>query len=208
MHRPTFWRTSGRLERASDLAASLATHRTRLKVPRKHGLLLGSVFMYYDCCVLCVVLGVGVFYIPMTEGYFLDVDSELWWATLYFCQFAYALASFPFLAFEVPIVGELLHGAKKTAYDASGMLCPKLNTSQMKAKMKLEEEDEETRTGGVRQLADAALQTTATTAASIIQGGVRMRRPSFSLFAGRRQGREKAQPQEGDPTKVQSRVHA
>ena len=46
-------------------------------------------------------LGVGVFYLPLRHGYFLDADSDLWWATLYFCQFAYALASFPYLAFEV-----------------------------------------------------------------------------------------------------------
>ena len=69
------------------------------------------------------------------------------------------------------------------------MLCPKLSTSQMKAKIKVEEEDEETRAASVSQLAAAALQNTATVAASLIQRRVRVRAPGLGLF-GRQRGRE------------------
>ena len=52
-------------------------------------------------------------------------------------------AAFPFLLFEVPIVGTALHGAEKTGYDRSGTLAPRLSPALLKMKIEAEKKHEE-----------------------------------------------------------------
>ena len=124
----------------ADLDVQLAKHREQHHVQKRHGHLL-CYMMLYDLVVLVLVLGGITIYIPWRHGYFLDASSEMWWATLYFAEFVYALAAFPFFLFSFPVIGPLLHGAQRTAYDQSGMLCPALSSSLIKAKIKAESED-------------------------------------------------------------------
>ena len=61
---------------------------------------------------------------------------------LFFAVFSYSLASFPFVLFEVPILGQALHGAEKTGYDQSGALAPKLSSGLLKMKIAADRERE------------------------------------------------------------------
>ena len=124
----------------ADLDEQLTKHREQHNVQTQHGHLL-CYAMLYDLLVLVLVLNGITLYIPWKHGYLLDGESEMWWATLYFAECVYALAAFPFFLFSFPIVGPLLHGAQRTAYDQSGMLCPALSSSLIKAKIKAQAED-------------------------------------------------------------------
>ena len=53
-------------------------------------------------------------------------------------EMMYALPSFPFMLFLVPILGEALHGSQPTGYNRSGLLTPKLANSQVVEKEELE----------------------------------------------------------------------
>lgn len=108
-----------RVSTLADLDAQLTKHRQHYQVKTHDGKLLRFV-MYYDAVVLVLILAIGVIYLPWTNGYFLASDDAIWWATLYFFRFLYALLAFPFLMFILPVVGEKLHGAHRTAYDVWG----------------------------------------------------------------------------------------
>ena len=54
----------------------------------------------------------------------------------------YALFSWPFLIFMVPVVGGAFAEARPTAYDKSGMLCPNLSSGQLKTKYDFEKENQ------------------------------------------------------------------
>ena len=54
----------------------------------------------------------------------------------------WALLSFPYLIFLVPILGTALHGAKNTAYDQMGNLVPKLTDALIKRKRVVDAEEE------------------------------------------------------------------
>ena len=64
----------------------------------------------------------------------------MFWASIFYMKAIYALLSFPFLLFVLPMVGPALHHAKETAYDQAGRLVPKLSDSLIKEKIKQEEE--------------------------------------------------------------------
>ena len=114
-------------------------------------------FMIYDLVVFVVVFaafvigaewrveaGVGALWLPSDGS--LDVHEErarrLVWSMLFFAVFSYSLASFPFVLFEVPILGQALHGAEKTGYDQSGALAPKLSSGLLKMKIAADRERE------------------------------------------------------------------
>ena len=63
------------------------------------------------------------------------------WAVSYIKTF-YALFSWPFLIFMVPVVGGAFAEARPTAYDKSGMLCPNLSSGQLKTKYDFEKENQ------------------------------------------------------------------
>lgn len=62
-------------------------------------------------------------------------------ATLSYIKTFYALFSWPFLIFMVPVVGGAFAEARPTAYDKSGMLCPNLSSGQLKTKYDFEKEN-------------------------------------------------------------------
>ena len=57
-------------------------------------------------------------------------DNVLFWTSLYNCRVIYALSTFYFLLFSVPIMGASFTGsAKPTAYDEDGRLVPTMSGS-------------------------------------------------------------------------------
>ena len=61
----------------------------------------------------------------------LDTSSALFWSSLYNLKLAYGLLSFPFLIFEMPIIGEALVKTRRTAYDQTGLLVPQLGKAEI-----------------------------------------------------------------------------
>lgn len=68
----------------------------------------------------------------------LHLHSRQFWTMTYYMKVYYALMSFPFLIFHIPILGEALYGAKITGYDKSGLLVPRLSISAVTEKQRLE----------------------------------------------------------------------
>ena len=66
------------------------------------------------------------------------LDDPMFWTTCYYLKMYYALISFPFLVFIIPIFGEALHGANATGYDKSGLCVPKLSSSRIRQKKAIE----------------------------------------------------------------------
>ena len=154
---------AGGVPSRAAMVANLAIHRENEGAEIKHGKLLPA-FMAYDLLCLGAVTALGLVIIPMRYGFLPerlvtllplvreesslghtleredDTLHSLYWAAVYYSDMVYALAALPFLIFEAPIIGTALHGAKKTGYDESGVLAPKLSPSQLKAKIKHDEE--------------------------------------------------------------------
>lgn len=61
----------------------------------------------------------------------LDTESPLFWSSLYNLKMCYGLLCFPFLAFELPVIGETLHKCRDTAYDQTGQLVSRLTKSEV-----------------------------------------------------------------------------
>lgn len=61
----------------------------------------------------------------------LDSTSALLWSSLYNLKLSYGLLSFPFLVFELPIIGETLIKVRYTAYDQTGLLVPQLGKAEV-----------------------------------------------------------------------------
>ena len=70
-----------------------------------------------------------------------DAREERGGDTLSYIKTFYALFSWPFLIFMVPVVGGAFAEARPTAYDKSGMLCPNLSSGQLKTKYDFEKEN-------------------------------------------------------------------
>ena len=136
------------------LLSALELHRERAGAEKRFG---GAIryFMLYDLIVLTTVVTVGLVIAPLHFGIGpiaaamssqpLDSraeDENLLWALLYFTNLAYALASWPFLVFEVPILGSALHRSSKTGYDKAGALCPRLSPADLKKKIEKDAERE------------------------------------------------------------------
>ena len=62
-------------------------------------------------------------------------------STLYYGKLTWALASFPFFVFNVPVIGATLHRSKLTGYDQAGKLVPQLAAAKQKKKIALEERE-------------------------------------------------------------------
>ena len=69
-------------------------------------------------------------------------ETFMFHATLSYIKTFYALFSWPFLIFMVPVVGGAFAEARPTAYDKSGMLCPNLSSGQLKTKYDFEKENQ------------------------------------------------------------------
>ena len=65
-------------------------------------------------------------------------DTFMFNVTLSYMKTFYALFSWPFLIFMVPVVGGAFAEARPTAYDKAGMLCPILTAGQLKTKYDFE----------------------------------------------------------------------
>lgn len=61
----------------------------------------------------------------------LDTSSPVFWSSLYNLKLAYGLLSFPFLIFELPVIGETLVKVRRTAYDQTGLLVPQLGKAEV-----------------------------------------------------------------------------
>lgn len=105
--------------------------RARFRVAAGKGNLLPPLMMI-DFTWLGIVCASGVLFAGTHGGW--SEGSHLWLDTLFYMKMAYALMSFPFILFLVPILGEALHGALPTGYDMRGLLCPKLSAAQVKTK--------------------------------------------------------------------------
>jgi hypothetical protein len=70
-------------------------------------------------------------------------SDEMMKTSLYYVKVLYGVAAFPFLVFNVPIVGPALHRSKPTGYDKAGMLVPLLSNTLIRAKLQQEHEEEE-----------------------------------------------------------------
>jgi len=118
---------------------ALAAARLRFGVQRGYG---GYVpyFMLYD---LVVILSLCV-YLAWKAYWLHSRGAPLWlfWTSCYYVKLVWALASFPYLVFIVPILGQALHQSKSTAYDQSGMLVPLLSGVMIKKKKVMDEERE------------------------------------------------------------------
>ena len=56
----------------------------------------------------------------------IDISSPLFWSALYNLRMTYGLLCFPFLIFELPLIGDALTKCRATAYDQTGQLVVKL----------------------------------------------------------------------------------
>ena len=99
-------------------------------------------FVLFDAVVLCLCVLVGVVLVPLAGGFFLDSDDVGFWAFLYYTKCTYALLALPFLAFKLPVFGDLMHGALPTGYDRMGQLCPRLSSHLLKEKARNDAETE------------------------------------------------------------------
>ena len=72
------------------------------------------------------------------NGYW--VEDWMFFLSLYYLKASYALLSFPFLLFAVPVLDVVLTHAKPTGYDKMGILCPKLSAAQVAKKQQIERE--------------------------------------------------------------------
>ena len=91
------------------------------------------MFLVYDFCTVVVFLGVF-----LVRGYLLEYDRPMWYTSFYYVKLLYALFSFPFLVFNLPLWGPALHRANATGYDKEGKLVPKLGDGLIKKKLQNE----------------------------------------------------------------------
>ena len=80
----------------------------------------------------------------------LDTESPLFWSSLFNLKMVYGLLMFPFLVFEIPLIGQALTKTKATAYDATGMLVMKLGKGDVATLFEREAHVEAERREGVR----------------------------------------------------------
>ena len=99
--------------------------------------------MRWDAYVVLAIFLLFVILLPWSGG-FLNMHTPMFWTSLYYGRFVYALLAFPFLIFNVPVVGQALHGAKLTAYDRAGCLCPQLSTALLRKKIAADKKREKT----------------------------------------------------------------
>ena len=131
---------------------AVAAARLRFGVQRGYG---GYVpyFMLYD---LLVILSLFT-YLAWHAYWLRSSGAPLWlfWTTCYYMKLMWALASFPYLVFIVPVLGQALHQSKSTAYDQSGMLVPLLSGVMIKKKKVMDEEAELRRNAEADAVANA-----------------------------------------------------
>ena len=103
-------------------------------------------FLIYDVVVIFFLLVFLAFKLLWLRSQ--DSPEWLYWTTCYYVKLTWGLLSFPYLVYVVPVLGDSLHQAKPTAYDHTGVLCPRLTPVLIKQKMlrdeqrlKLEEEE-------------------------------------------------------------------
>ena len=119
----------------AQLRAALEAARIKFGAERRCGGRL-PYFMLYDLVVLVVVgtqLGIS-----LTALRAQGAPEWLIWTRCYYAKLVWALMSFPFIVFAVPVVGSTLHGSKATGYDQAGKLVPQLSSAKMKKKIAIE----------------------------------------------------------------------
>jgi len=124
----------------ATIADALCAARVKYGVERRRGGLL-PWFILYDVCAIIVI----VIAYTAQIGWLLSHGAPSWiiWTKLYYAKLIWALASFPFVIFVVPVIGETLHQSKATGYDQAGKLTPQLTGAKMKRKIKREKEEQE-----------------------------------------------------------------
>ena len=123
----------------ASLRRALAAARLRFGVKRGYGGYV-PLLMCYDLMLLLCLCAYLVWHTLWLRR--VGAPEWLFWTTCYYCKLAWALASFPYLVFVVPILGQALHQSKATGYDHSGMLVPMLSGDLIKKKKIMDEEEE------------------------------------------------------------------
>ena len=110
-------------------------------------------------------------YLLQYDTWHLAFADENWmfWLSLYYMKMFYALSSFPFLLFGVPVLGSILTHARPTGYDKMGILCPKLGASKVAKKLKQDRELQHTKLIAEHR---CGLQKTVASAAESVAEGV------------------------------------
>ena len=120
---------------ASELHAATEAARLKFGVERRCGHRL-PLFILYDVCVLVgiiVVLGAECAMLRMRGA-----PTWLLWTKAYYAKLIWALFSFPFVLFALPVLGESLHRSKPTGYDQAGKLVAQLSAAKIRRKVALE----------------------------------------------------------------------
>lgn len=121
-----------------DIERVTEFNRRRFRAERVTGNYLPS-FMLFDFCSLGLILAVGIgSHLWRIQATTASVSDPMFWTSCYYMKMYYALMSFPFLVFIIPIFGEALHGANATGYDKSGLLVPRLSSDRIRQKKELE----------------------------------------------------------------------
>jgi len=97
-------------------------------------------FILYDLVVI-IVVGTDLV-AKLSRLRVQGAPTWLLWSSCYYAKLTWALLSFPFLMFNVPVMGGTLHRSKATAYDQAGKLVPQLSAAKIKRKVKIEEKEE------------------------------------------------------------------
>ena len=129
-------KASKRFTQRRHVRQALAAARIRYGARLGKGGYVPYFMLYYDLPLLLILgtlLAVHVIWLHMH-----DAPSWLIWTSCFFYKLLWALASWPYVAFIVPVLGEALHQAKPTGYDQSGNLVPQLGSAMIKKKVHLD----------------------------------------------------------------------
>jgi len=112
-------------QRVQARRTSLA--RKKYHARQSHDTML-TYLLIYDAILLAIVL---------LNAILSNIIYQTWgephmWISLMYAKFLYGLGSFPFLIFNVPVLGNALHASKPTGFDKSGRLVPSLTSTQLK----------------------------------------------------------------------------
>lgn len=134
-------RPSPRVQDPAEVSRALEEQRAKWGAERRVGGAL-PYFLAYDVLVLCTLITAWyIFYVRSSDS--VSVSSPLFWSSLYYLKMIYGLLSFPFLLFEVPIIGPALTKCRATAYDQTGRLVAKLGKPDVATLYELHEASRE-----------------------------------------------------------------
>jgi len=113
-----------------EIDAAVQAARKKIGVQHRRGGLLPSLLIY-DLVVAAYCAG-SYGHTIFSHGFSPnDATAPKFWTTIFFARTTYGLLAFPFLIFNVPVLGPALTKCKATGYDMRGVLCAKLSGGQI-----------------------------------------------------------------------------